>query len=118
MVHKEIICRHSEILKAAFNGKFVEGETQQYRLEDVSQDVFRLVVEWCYSRNLTLLQLANDHEYFDSSEEHAENLTLVKVWILADVFQMPQLQNEVITSMYTIASITATIPTTHLQLPV
>jgi hypothetical protein len=40
IVHKEHACHHSPILNAAFNGNFVEGQTQTYRIEDTSPGPF------------------------------------------------------------------------------
>lgn len=97
LVHKEVVCQQSEVLAAAFNSGFKEGQTQTYRLEDTTDRAFRLFMQWLYSRKFTLLQLRPDH-HFDEKEaktelELAEDMSLVELWVLADKFRMSSLQN-------------------------
>jgi BTB/POZ domain len=66
LVHKEVACLHSPVFKTAFNGSFVEGKTQTYRLEDTSVDVFRLLVQWLYSQKF---KLAVYQEFGGGSDE-------------------------------------------------
>jgi len=39
-IHKNFICYYSPFFDAAFNGKFVEGETQSMKLEDTCAEAF------------------------------------------------------------------------------
>lgn len=50
----EFACHYSPVLKAAFNSSFLEGQTQTYRLEDISPSAFRLLVQWLYGQNIDL----------------------------------------------------------------
>ncbi len=43
-VHRDVACHYSPIFKAAFNSNFVEGQTQTYRLEDVSQQTVKSLI--------------------------------------------------------------------------
>lgn len=43
--HKEVVCYHSKVLDAAFNGDFIERQTQIYRLEDTTEGVFKLFMQ-------------------------------------------------------------------------
>jgi len=38
------------VLKAAFNGNFIEGQTQTYRLEGTDPKIFTLLVQWMYKQ--------------------------------------------------------------------
>jgi len=46
VIHKELICFHSPFFNAAFNGKFIEGETQEMRMDDVDEETFGQLVHW------------------------------------------------------------------------
>jgi hypothetical protein len=46
VVHKELICFHSPFFNAAFNGKFIEGQTQEMRMDDVDEETFGQLVHW------------------------------------------------------------------------
>ncbi|PMD39676.1 hypothetical protein L207DRAFT_583536 [Hyaloscypha variabilis F] len=89
--HKEVVCYHSKVLNAAFNSTSVEGQTQTYRLEDTSE-VFKLFMQWIYFQRLTLKQ-RDDTRKLEKGEYNAESLSLVALWVLADKFCMPRLQN-------------------------
>ena len=43
-IHRESVVRASTVLDKAFNGPFVEGQTQIYTLDDVEPNVFRHLV--------------------------------------------------------------------------
>jgi hypothetical protein len=100
IVHKEHACHHSPILNAAFNGNFVEGQTQTYRIEDTSPGAFQFFVQWLYRQEVDLFQLRN----FDTTEEDepqmfAEDMDLAELWVLADKMAMPPLQNLVVSKI-------------------
>ncbi len=52
MVPKSLICCYSPFFDAAFNGQFVEGETQSMILEDVESEIFALLVRWLYENQI------------------------------------------------------------------
>lgn len=95
--HKEVVCYHSTVLEAAFNSNFIEGQTQTYRVEDTTEGVFKLFMQWIYSQKLTLKQL-DDSWTPVAAEEVSEYMNLMKLWVLADRLCIPCLQNAVITA--------------------
>lgn len=118
----EFACYHSPVLDAAFNSSFIEGQTQTYRLEDVGINTFRLFVNWLYSGKIVL---PCDDEVLTATEKHMraigeddqdgddddyegwptqidlvkfislQDMSLVRLWILADRLIVPRLQNRV-----------------------
>jgi hypothetical protein len=50
-VHKELLCYHSEYFRNAFNGDWRESDEKAIRLEDVTEDVFRVVIHWLYAQS-------------------------------------------------------------------
>lgn len=88
IVHKDFICHYSPFFHAAFNGRFVEGQTQIMELEDVEPAAFHLFVSWLYSQRL-----------MDEQEESPSATTLIRLWLLADRFLIPRLQNEVLAAV-------------------
>ncbi|KAL2072754.1 hypothetical protein VTL71DRAFT_12097 [Oculimacula yallundae] len=76
-VHKEVACHYSPVLKAAFNRRFQEGESQTYRIED-----------YMYNRNL-------DIDSFDPipADKNLADKMLIEIWVLADKLLIPGLQN-------------------------
>jgi len=50
VVHKELICHSSPFFDRAFNGSFLEGQTQEMKLEDVEASRFGIFVHWLYTR--------------------------------------------------------------------
>jgi hypothetical protein len=90
--HKEVVYYHSTVLEAAFNSNFIEGQTQTYRLEDTSEDVFKLFMQWIYSQKLVLSALRNSVSKYSWIVEK-EFGDLAMLWVLADKLEMPSLQN-------------------------
>ncbi|TVY15073.1 hypothetical protein LARI1_G006125, partial [Lachnellula arida] len=78
VVHKEFACQYSPVFKAAFNGEFIEGQTQTYALEDVTEPVARLLVNWLYTQQLDLCRYEAGH-----AEKKVEDLSLCQLWVLA-----------------------------------
>jgi hypothetical protein len=88
MIHKDLICYHSPFFKAAFNGNFLEGKTQEMTLEaDVV--AFGIVVSWFYTKKLV-----------NSDGKTPDLVTLAQSWILAEYFKMPKLQNQIIVQIH------------------
>jgi len=84
-------------LKAAFNSQLLEGQTQTYRLDDITPTVFLLFVQWLYSQEFKIISLGNPGNHWDDAPpafetQHSE---FVQLWILADRFLIPRLQNQV-----------------------
>jgi hypothetical protein len=88
MIHKDLICYHSPFFKAAFNGNFLEGQTQEMTLEaDVV--AFGIVVSWFYTKKLV-----------NSDGKTPDLITLAQSWILAEYFKMPKLQNQIMVEIH------------------
>lgn len=93
-VHKEFYCRHSPVLDTAFNSKFKEGRTKQYKLDDVRPSTFRLFVQYLYARKATLQSHNPDPEDDlnpSTSPNHSvvcseQDMNLVELWVLARDF--------------------------------
>jgi hypothetical protein len=81
-IHRELICDQSPFFKAAFTGKFIEGQNQCMKLDDTEPEVFGLLFNWLYFRAIG----AYDEDL----------LVLAKIWSLAELCLMPELQNKTI----------------------
>ncbi len=96
-------CNASPVLKAAFNSRFQEGETQTYILEDVDAEIFDRLVLWIYTQTATFEEINGAEVEPPSKETQAsfdeEVLKLLKLWTLGDKLLMPELQNEVMTAI-------------------
>lgn len=84
VVHKDFVCHYSLVFRAAFNGVFIEGQSQIYYLRDEREKVVGLLVEWIYTKDISS---SNDRSGYDD---------LVELWILADKLCIPDLQDNVI----------------------
>ncbi|KAE9381286.1 hypothetical protein N431DRAFT_490688 [Stipitochalara longipes BDJ] len=93
VVHKDFACHYSPVFKAAFNSGFVEGQTQEYRVDEEDEEVIRLLVHWFYTQQLDILQTPEDSQGDKSEVAGKEELCLAKLWVLADKLIIPQLQN-------------------------
>ncbi|KUJ07470.1 uncharacterized protein LY89DRAFT_556207, partial [Mollisia scopiformis] len=82
-VLKSVICHYSPFFNAAFNSQFKEGDTQSMVLNDADTNAFRLFVDWLYTQEI---------RYDDA--ETSSMMTLARLWILADRFLIPKLQNQ------------------------
>lgn len=57
-VNKAILAANSDYFNTLLNNKsFVESGLAEITLEDVSPDIFKLLIEFCYLRNLNLSKL-------------------------------------------------------------
>jgi BTB/POZ domain len=88
LIHKNLICYHSPFFAAAFNGSFIEGITQSMTL-DVDEEAFGVLVNWSYSQ--CVVSKFGRRPCCD---------TLGRVWIMAERFMMPILQNQVMDVIY------------------
>lgn len=82
-IHKDFICHYSPFFKAAFNSNFKEGQTQEITL-DVDEIAFGVIANWFYTQKI-----------LDTSGKVPLQSVLARVWILADRFLIPVLQNQV-----------------------
>ncbi|TVY88125.1 hypothetical protein LAWI1_G006726 [Lachnellula willkommii] len=87
VLHKEAACLYSPVFTAAFNSAFLEGQTQEYRLEEVNEGAAQFLVQWLYNQELTITQL-EDGKYNQDEVE-----SLIQLNILADKLLLPRLQN-------------------------
>lgn len=72
-VHKAFICYYSPFFDAAFNGKFIESQTQMVELDDVSPVAFGIFVNWLYTQRINM-----------AGEERILITFLSSLWLLAD----------------------------------
>ena len=82
---------------AAFKSDFIEGQTQEYRLEDTSGDAIRLLVDWFYTQTIDttfdLTKLRESDPLEAQALGRAECLALTALWVLAEKLLIPRLQN-------------------------
>lgn len=72
--------------------------------------------EWLYTEKLQVLQLMEgDETTRDEINDAEEDLALAETWILAEKFDIPQLQNLVITTMYKIEYVCDAFPLSALS---
>ncbi|PVH85664.1 hypothetical protein DL98DRAFT_568007 [Cadophora sp. DSE1049] len=79
VVHREFACRYSPVLDAAFKSDFVEGQTQEYRFEDTSEDAVRLLVHWFYTQVRILSTLQS---WLTARWKEITRKRRVKTWLL------------------------------------
>lgn len=101
----EFICYHSPVLKAAFNNdRFVEGDTQTYRLDDIRPSCFRLFTQWVYTQDFDMfLPSVTTISAWpkDIAKDMAkQDLDFAQLWVLGDKFLIHHLQNKVIDKFY------------------
>jgi hypothetical protein len=53
LIHKNLLCQYSRFFTAAFNGKFMEGATQNMVFEEVDADMFGVLVNWIYTQKIS-----------------------------------------------------------------
>ena len=86
VVHKQLITFYSPFFDRAFNGQFIEGETQTMTLEDVDGNTFGLFVNWLYTQKVC---------HPGSKPEKLEVMEMAMLWTLAGRFMIPKLQNQI-----------------------
>lgn len=83
IVHKDLICHHSPFFKSAFNGRFLEGETQMMKLEDVDTPMFGAIVNWLYTEKIE--EMEEDDDGFVVAVKEGRLVWLAKLWMLGQV---------------------------------
>lgn len=89
VVHKDFATHYSSSLAKAFNSLFLEGQTHEMRLEDVSGEDFGKLVHWLYTKQI---EEATPEEEIETC---AELLSLAKLWTLGERFLIVEFQNQV-----------------------
>jgi hypothetical protein len=89
IIHKNFACHYSPMLKAAFTGSFLEGQTQSMVLEDVEEEIFALFVNWLYSQKVE-----------DAGEEIPDQDDLIRLWVLGQRLLVPKLQDQTIDALH------------------
>jgi hypothetical protein len=106
-MHTDFACHYSPVFKAAFNSDFIEGQSQEYRLDVDEEEIVRLLVEWFYTQTLNTCQ---PDEKLDDAASMEEDLLLAKFWVLADKLLLPQLQNQVLDRLHEVCEAVGRLP--------
>jgi hypothetical protein len=89
------LCFHSPYFRAAFDGNFDEATTGEVILDTTDPAVFGLFVEWLYTKDIALIECEDkalsEKERYNKDKPTA--VQLVRLWLLAEYLQVPQLQN-------------------------
>ncbi|KAF2181939.1 hypothetical protein K469DRAFT_752393 [Zopfia rhizophila CBS 207.26] len=81
--HIELLCACSPFFDNALHGRFVEAETKMIPLPDDDPDTFTEFLSWMYNRRI----------FADNTKPGW--LELSRLWVMADKYQVPELQNNV-----------------------
>lgn len=114
-LHKAFFTHLSPYFDAAFNSGFAESETQTLHFTETTREIFAMLVDWVYTKDLkalatfelddrknlplgvglSTLQGRQLEEYIAASQETAFEYTtkLIDLWFLADKVLLPGLQN-------------------------
>ena len=86
-VHSGLLSGKSEFFRAAFEGKFREGQDQRIELPETSETTFRGLLLWCYTGQV-----------LESSENPTDVplRSLVSLYAFADFCGIPKLQDDTI----------------------
>jgi hypothetical protein len=85
-VHKNYICEYSKYFRVAFHDGFAETDAQEIDLEETDPQTFNRFLHWTYHQSLPTSELGPNH--FNKN---------VKLWIFADKYIVPKLQNYIMT---------------------
>ena len=110
VIHKEVVCHYSPVLNACFNSEFIEGQKQTYNVDDIDKNAFRLFMQWLYTQNINLSAHRNIFSDFsktrfqphdcDATTRQSQEFALVQLWVLAEKYMIPTLQNYTIRILY------------------
>jgi BTB/POZ domain len=90
-IHKDHLCNTSPYFHAAFNSGFEEAKTGIMTLESTDLNVFEIFYAWLYTTSL------KDEESVGS---WPGEMTLLRLYVFADMAQIPALQNAIIRELY------------------
>ncbi|CZT42869.1 uncharacterized protein RSE6_02821 [Rhynchosporium secalis] len=111
LLHKEVVCRHSKVVKSAFESAFVEDQTQIYRLRESTKEAVTYLMQYMCSQKLEIAIL---RDYFASTSisEELEQLictALIEAWVLGDLLCIPQLHNFALVAFEDISNKTSNV---------
>jgi hypothetical protein len=104
-MHKDILIFYSDYFRGAFNGSFSEATEGKISLADERVDVFSLVNQFVYTRQLS-----------DKVDSHLEYEILIRAWIFGEKYLMPSLQNKAMTAVMKRHTESNVIPTFQMKL--
>jgi hypothetical protein len=100
LIHKKFARHYSPIFATAFESKFIEGQTQTYKLDDVAGTVVQLLIQWLYTKRFDPdFDPHANPEDLNTAYESVIHLA-VQTWALADRLILPALQNQVVNWIY------------------
>ncbi|CZR51174.1 uncharacterized protein PAC_01049 [Phialocephala subalpina] len=88
--YKNVVCDRSPVFHAAFNGGFLETESLQYYVEDTRISVFKQLRDWINYPS---------HSFRIDGDNPHKTVVLCKLWVLADKFCIPSLQNKALDTL-------------------
>ncbi|KAN0116981.1 hypothetical protein V8E51_002958 [Hyaloscypha variabilis] len=95
-LHERRLCFYSPVFAKAFNGTTPEAASRTMKLDDIEVSVFGLLLFWIYSAAIPRRELQNEDK--DTIPQTPTQLS--KLWVLAQRFHMPKLQNEIIHEIF------------------
>ncbi|KAI4847774.1 hypothetical protein E4T44_04323 [Aureobasidium sp. EXF-8845] len=105
LIHKDLLIFYSDYFRAAFNGSFSEATERKISLSDERVDVFSVVNQFVYTRQLSH-QLDSDLQWE----------VLFRTWLFGNKYLMPSLQNKVMSVLFAKNKKTNVVPTLWLKL--
>ncbi|KAF2278662.1 uncharacterized protein EI97DRAFT_456118 [Westerdykella ornata] len=85
--HIELLCAHSPFFDNALKGRFQEAETKIIALPEDDPDSFSDLLSYVYTKRISV------------DEKATTWMDLCKLWVMADKYQIPALQNAVMAKM-------------------
>ncbi|KAG9533470.1 hypothetical protein KCU93_g339, partial [Aureobasidium melanogenum] len=104
-IHKDLLTYYSDYFRGAFNGSFVEATKGKISLVDERVDVFDVVNQFVYTRQLS-----------DGADSAMGWELLIRVWIFGDKYLMPCLQNKAMNALIQKNREAKFIPTLQLKI--
>ncbi|KAK0100250.1 hypothetical protein ONS96_007533 [Cadophora gregata f. sp. sojae] len=121
VVHTYFACHYSPVFDAAFNGNFLEGQTQEYKIQDVGEETVRLLVHWLYTQKLDTIELQYLRKHHDPKDFGVDSLSqtkaLIQLWVLGEKLLIPRVQNSALDEILRIRYHTGiSVPTQYLYI--
>lgn len=101
VIHKAVACYHSRMFEAAFNGPFIEGQSQSITLKELPANwMFGVIQSWMYTGSLDITKdFGGSPGGGKISSLKSNPIMLLQVWVIADRCIIPELQNDVMALM-------------------
>ncbi|KAF3034015.1 hypothetical protein E8E11_004567, partial [Didymella keratinophila] len=98
VVHEAVLIHHSEYFRAALTGGFTEAQDKTVTIEDTTVETFEFFVHWLYYQRFPDKEQHDDPELVNSfyNDGQPRSTKLVKLYIFADVREVPALRKAVI----------------------